>query len=218
MGEAKRRRKDEIGGPTQFLDIVSGELRPAKNGGDLEAYVDRIASGEPAPVPCNGCRECCWHHSVDVYPERERPEDFAYLLTEVSADGVLQLRHRPDGACIHLGDNGCTIYKHRPHACRHYDCRLWSLFGVSDTVNLATDHHTPVWIFETSTRWGRVLRPAYLMARMLTAAKLKGTDWSAPQMVLAAKQILPTALQACDIFSRMTPEQLASATGVPPTT
>jgi Fe-S-cluster containining protein len=29
----------------------------------------------------------------------------------------------PDGACVYLGDSGCTIYARRPALCRIFDCR-----------------------------------------------------------------------------------------------
>jgi hypothetical protein len=38
-----------------------------------------------------------------------------------------------------LGDDGCTIYEHRPRACRTYDCRVFAAAGVeveSDKVLL----------------------------------------------------------------------------------
>ena len=34
------------------------------------------------------------------------------------------LPRRPDGACVHLGEHGCTVYKQRPAVCRTFDC-LW---------------------------------------------------------------------------------------------
>lgn len=29
----------------------------------------------------------------------------------------------PDGACVYLGESGCTIYARRPALCRSFDCR-----------------------------------------------------------------------------------------------
>ena len=179
MGEAKRRHKKEIGDQTQYLDLGSGELRPAKEGGDLGAYLAPIERGEKSPVPCNGCVTCCYHEHVDVDPEKERQEDFAHLLTEPHPDGGLQLQHQVDGACIHLGESGCAIYEHRPQACRAYDCRLFSPFGVAD--GMAGGRHTPTWLFTTSSRRGHVLQQAHFLAGMLTMAEFKktGEDWDA---------------------------------------
>lgn len=35
----------------------------------------------------------------------------------------LVLKQRPDGACTHLGEAGCTVYDRRPAMCRTFDCR-----------------------------------------------------------------------------------------------
>jgi hypothetical protein len=52
-------------------------------------------------------------------PEAHR-KCLPYLLTERNRDGELVLRRRLDGACIHLGEQGCTIYEQAvlAHPCR----------------------------------------------------------------------------------------------------
>ena len=102
-----------------------------------------------AKVPCNGCRECCYHSGVDVHPELERPEDIARLDLVEHDDGSLWLRKGEDGACVHLGPEGCTVYEHRPHACRTYDCRLFALMTVLDSYD--NGHTQPVWLFQPRT-------------------------------------------------------------------
>jgi len=56
---------------------------------------------------------------VDLAPG----EDAGDLQIEIR-DGKRCLPKRPDGACIYLGDTGCTIYEKRPQACRAFDCRV----------------------------------------------------------------------------------------------
>jgi Fe-S-cluster containining protein len=34
------------------------------------------------------------------------------------------LKSKPDGSCVYLGDQGCSIYERRPQMCRAFDCRL----------------------------------------------------------------------------------------------
>jgi len=34
------------------------------------------------------------------------------------------LKRRPDGACVHLGDHGCTVHDYAPVDCREFDCRV----------------------------------------------------------------------------------------------
>lgn len=33
------------------------------------------------------------------------------------------LAHKPDGTCIYLGENGCSIHGNAPALCREFDCR-----------------------------------------------------------------------------------------------
>jgi hypothetical protein len=47
--------------------------------------------------------------------------------------GSMMLRKGPDGACVHLGPNGCTVHRHRPRACRIYDCRISAAAGLYET-------------------------------------------------------------------------------------
>ena len=36
---------------------------------------------------------------------------------------VFLLATTPEGACVYLGPEGCTIYERRPLLCRSFDCR-----------------------------------------------------------------------------------------------
>jgi Fe-S-cluster containining protein len=40
-----------------------------------------------------------------------------------AGNGVFLLATTPDGACVYLGPEGCTIYDRRPLLCRSFDCR-----------------------------------------------------------------------------------------------
>jgi Fe-S-cluster containining protein len=33
------------------------------------------------------------------------------------------LLHKPNGDCMYLGTNGCTIYDRAPAVCKSFDCR-----------------------------------------------------------------------------------------------
>ena len=79
-----------------------------------------------ANVPCNGCRACCINDMIVLHPEMG--DDASTYLTEpttnpITGKPVLQLRHKPNGECIYLGDTGCTIHDRAPAICREYDCR-----------------------------------------------------------------------------------------------
>lgn len=78
-----------------------------------------------AQVPCGDCRLCCYGEAVFVMPERG---DSLEGLTVVREFNPLTKRmgwripHRPDGACVHLGPAGCTVYDRRPAICRTFSC------------------------------------------------------------------------------------------------
>jgi hypothetical protein len=100
--------------------------------------------GEAGPVACGGCTACC-HYSGIVVDEKRNRKHLPYLLTERNRDGELVLRQRPDGACIHLGEQGCSVYEHRPTVCRSFDCRAFAAMGLVE--HCGPGHPTPDWEF-----------------------------------------------------------------------
>jgi hypothetical protein len=167
-------------------------------------------------VPCNGCRECCYHAGVDVYPGREPTAH----LDIVQRDGKWYLRKGEDGACVHLGPHGCTIYNQRPLACRAYDCRLYALFNVLDKYD--GDHAQPMWSFQPTSLEGRVFEAACKVAGMLAYKKSKdrGVPFSAADI---ARQVMlddPTEFErttaALTALAKLPPDQLAATLGYDP--
>jgi hypothetical protein len=104
-----------------------------------------VSPGLASQVPCDGCRACCYLGYVELSPDDDR----AHLDWE-QRDGRDVLKRRPGGACIHLGEKGCTVYEHRPAACRVYDCRVLGLAKFAPT--LAPGHRAPHWKFPLRTR------------------------------------------------------------------
>jgi Fe-S-cluster containining protein len=100
--------------------------------------------GDAGPVPCAGCSACCYYAGIPVDKKRDRSR-LPHLLTERDRDGELVLQRRADGACAHLGEQGCMVYEHRPSACRNFDCRAFSAMGLVEHCD--PDHRTPDWEF-----------------------------------------------------------------------
>lgn len=77
--------------------------------------------GLPAPrinkVDCGSCRTCC-HHTIVMPLEG----DDLSLDWVPNHEGIMVLNKRPDGACVYLGDQGCTIWGRHPAICRIFDC------------------------------------------------------------------------------------------------
>ncbi|EJM1834574.1 YkgJ family cysteine cluster protein [Salmonella enterica] len=82
-----------------------------------------------ADVPCNGCTLCCRSDAISIHPELgDVAEDYQtepHIVPQMAADGIVMLAHKPDGSCVYLGDDGCTIHGKAPALCREFDCRRW---------------------------------------------------------------------------------------------
>jgi hypothetical protein len=73
-------------------------------------------------VPCDGCTLCCRTLIVPLAEEEFESYDWAWIEKDGKRLGRA-LKRRPDGACVYLGDRGCTIHGHAPHVCQRFDCR-----------------------------------------------------------------------------------------------
>jgi len=72
-------------------------------------------------VPCNGCTYCCHGDAVRILPT----EDLTQYQVERHPyfSGCYMIAHKPNGDCIYLEANGCTIHDRKPQQCREMDCR-----------------------------------------------------------------------------------------------
>jgi Fe-S-cluster containining protein len=148
--------------------------------GDFDVWLKRYARmakrsrrGErvAAQVPCGTCRACCYVPTIKV----EASDDVAHLNAEPDPkNGGLKLRKRADGGCIHLVDGGCSVYQHRPAACRTYDCRMYALIGRSPWWRDASGNvlRAPEWDFTFSRSPAR--RSYFAALRMAADRYLRG--------------------------------------------
>ena len=85
------------------------------------------ATGDNMKVPCGDCTVCC-RGALDV-PISPLYDDAARYRTHAHATrtDIQLLDQHPDGSCIYLVDNKCSIYDRRPTACRVFDCRTYLL-------------------------------------------------------------------------------------------
>ena len=107
--------------------------------GDFARWLDGFASalrGErDADVPCAGCTACCSASQfVAVEPDEHdaRAHIPAALLFPAPGrpPGHALLGFDERGRCPMLAEGGCSIYTHRPRACRSYDCRVFAATGL----------------------------------------------------------------------------------------
>jgi Fe-S-cluster containining protein len=99
------------------------EVRPAIRG---ERGID---------VPCGSCTACC-RSSQFVAIEPNEADTLAHIPEQLlfpapqARRGVMVLGYDERGHCPMLVDDACSIYDHRPRACRTYDCRVFAAAGV----------------------------------------------------------------------------------------
>lgn len=81
-----------------------------------------IANYAIGDVPCDGCTLCCHGDAVRILAHEDesqwRTEPHCYLPEQ------RMLAHKPNGDCVYLGDEGCTINDTKPQMCKEMDCRL----------------------------------------------------------------------------------------------
>jgi Fe-S-cluster containining protein len=107
--------------------------------GDFTAWLAgalaAIDDGAGADVPCDGCTACCVS-SQFVHVDPDEQDALAHIPNEllVPAPGLpaghLLMGYDGLGRCPMLVDDRCSIYEHRPRACRTYDCRVFPATGV----------------------------------------------------------------------------------------
>jgi Fe-S-cluster containining protein len=86
-------------------------------------------------VPCGSCRQCCRGNSFVMLlaDEGDDVESYQHEIVELPARRLGPLNHKagsgpilkrqPNGDCVYLGPEGCTIHDRAPVICRMFDCR-----------------------------------------------------------------------------------------------
>jgi Fe-S-cluster containining protein len=117
-----------------------------------------------AHVPCGACTACCTS-SQFVHIDPDEVDALAHIPAALRfpapglPDGHVVLGYDEHGRCPMLGDHGCTIYQHRPRACRTYDCRVFAATGVEPEASQpAVAAQVRRWQFSHRTREDRVLQ------------------------------------------------------------
>jgi uncharacterized protein len=117
-----------------------------------------------ADVPCGACTACCTS-SQFVHIDPDELDALAHIPVALRfpapglPDGHVVLGYDEHGRCPMLGEHGCTIYEHRPRACRTYDCRVFAATGVEpDASQPAVAAQVRRWRFSHHTREDRVLQ------------------------------------------------------------
>jgi uncharacterized protein len=137
-------------------DDDSGRTLPA---GDFGAWVvgmqAAIRNNGDSAVPCNGCTACC-RSSQFVHIAPHENDTLAHIPPELLSPaprlprGHFVLGYDDRGHCPMLVDDRCSIYAHRPDACRTYDCRIFPAAGVGMDDDTPVARHARRWRFDHS--------------------------------------------------------------------
>jgi Fe-S-cluster containining protein len=106
--------------------------------GEFSAWLDEMRSAlrerTEMAVPCGDCTACC-RSGHFVHVDADETDSLARIPRELlfaapgGAPGDMILGYDEQGRCPMLVDERCSIYDHRPRACRTYDCRVFAATG-----------------------------------------------------------------------------------------
>ena len=99
----------------------------------------------------------------------EPVERLAHLDLVPDDLGDKKLRKLADGACVHLGPQGCTVYEHRPKVCRSHDCRAMGFFALA--IDYRNGHCEPARKFTVASAEDKEIKAAIHYLLMLYRAK-----------------------------------------------
>jgi uncharacterized protein len=102
---------------------------------------------EPFGYRCGRCRNCCRHYLVPVnayeatrLAGRLGVTDTEFRKRYTRRGQGRELAHDRKGACVFLGDEGCTVYADRPLTCRLYPLRRFVDAEGNETWGRASPH------------------------------------------------------------------------------
>lgn len=99
----------------------------------IRINLSSVVSVEPeSDVPCGSCTLCCQllspyltpqEISSGLYPISLVQPDQSLKTVDPEVGPVVTIYKNPAGGCSLFIDGKCSIYEHRPLACRQFDCR-----------------------------------------------------------------------------------------------
>ena len=149
-------------GALQARRTVSDRLQDQLDAGDFVTWRRQMRAvlrdGGDSDVACGTCSACCTS-SQFVHIDPAETDTLAAIPAELlfpapgMTAGHLLLGYDERGHCPMLVDGRCSIYVHRPQACRTYDCRVFAAAGVELDDERATAVAAQVqrWQFQFSS-------------------------------------------------------------------
>jgi Fe-S-cluster containining protein len=196
--------------PNATADAAGGDGELAA--GDFAAWVadmQRALRGQGSTqVPCGSCTACCTSSQfVHIGPDETAtlahiPSGLLFPAPRLPRGHVL-LGYDKHGHCPLVRDNGCSIYEHRPKACRTYDCRVFPATGTRvdgpDKARLAEQAQR--WRFSFANQADRAKHQAACAAATFLVEHAKELPEGAVPSTAAELAVL--ALGIHDLFLRV---------------
>ncbi len=117
-----------------------------------------IRGDNPSDVPCGDCTACCTASQfIHIAPDETDalahiPSALLFPAPRLPSGHVL-MGYNERGQCPMLIDNRCSIYEHRPRACRTYDCRVFAATGLEpDDDKILVAQQVRRWRFSFATQ------------------------------------------------------------------
>jgi Fe-S-cluster containining protein len=145
-------------------------------------------------VACGSCRLCC--RNQDVSLSLQHGDDPRIYETVIKAgpggEVVHYLKRQPNGDCIYLGAQGCTIWPNHPVLCRIFDCaQLYERVPAEEQRKLIADG---------------TFNAAVLEAGRLRSAMGRGEAVGAPDALSPAPAVAGRDLGALDFWRNFAPQ------------
>jgi Fe-S-cluster containining protein len=187
---------------SEHEDLPAGEFSAWLHG------MQRALRGERGSVvPCGGCTACCTSSQfVHIGPDETEtlarvPSELLFPAPRMPVGHVL-LGYDDHGRCPMLTDDRCSIYEHRPRACRTYDCRVFPATGleIGDDDKALIAQRARRWRFDFPTEVDQNERDAVRSAaRFVQEHEDLLPEGSAPTN---ATQVAVLAVEAHEAFLR----------------
>jgi uncharacterized protein len=152
----------------------------------LDDVVEVLRTGATADVPCGSCTACCTSSQfVHIAPDEVAtlaviPDDLLFPAPRLPVGHVL-MGYDERGHCPMLVDGACSVYDHRPRACRTYDCRVFAASGLEleDPAKGAINDRVGRWRFALDDGADRAALDAVRAAVAAVSALEPGADVTA---------------------------------------
>jgi len=176
--------------------------------GDFSSWVvemqGAIRGEHGSEVPCDGCTACCTS-SKFIHIEPDETDTLSRIPAELLFPaprlpvGHVVLGYDERGHCPMLVDEKCSIYAHRPKACRTYDCRIFAAagLGVDADEQASIARRVERWQFRYPTPVDRTRHDA---VRAAAAYLVEHGDVAKPGAATNATRVAVLAVELHDVF------------------